>query len=284
MHNPFRASRLALSLGLALAAISGTALADTAGQNVTEARQETQIWTTYALSPYLRASDLKVSVHNGVATLTGVVDEDVNKDLAKQIALGVSGISQVDNKIVVQADYTPPARSSERSYGEVVDDATITAAVKSKLLWSRHTDGLATNVDTKSGKVTLHGTADSAASRELAGRLAMNTRGVVAVNNELTVKGAKPGVADKAKGSAKEARRDVSDGWITAKVKSTFMYSSNVDSNDITVSTVKGIVTLSGKVDSGAERALAIELAENVRGVKSVQSKDLTVNDVVAHR
>jgi hyperosmotically inducible protein len=35
-------------------------------------------------------------------------------------------------------------------------------------------------------------------------------------------------------------------------------------------------------VDSGAERALAIELAQNVRGVKSVQSKGLVINNVVA--
>ena len=66
------------------------------------------------------------------------------------------------------------------------------------------------------------------------------------------------------------------DGWITTKVKSTFMCSSNVDGSDISVSTDKGIVTLSGKVDSGAERALAIELAQNVRGVNSVNSKALT--------
>jgi len=60
-------------------------------------------------------------------------------------------------------------------------------------------------------------------------------------------------------------------------VKSTFMYSTNVDGSDISVNTDKGIVTLSGKVDSGAERALAIELTQNVRGVKSVNSKSLTV-------
>ncbi|MFC4863024.1 BON domain-containing protein [Pseudomonas sp. JS3066] len=36
-----------------------------------------------------------------------------------------------------------------------------------------------------------------------------------------------------------------------------------------------GIVTLSGIVDNGAERDLAIELAQNVRGVKSFQSTDL---------
>jgi osmotically-inducible protein OsmY len=110
--------------------------ADTVAQQLTNARQETQIWTTYALSPYLRANDLKVSVADGKATLTGSVEDGVNKDLAKQIALGVEGVSEVNNMIVVQSDYTPPARSSERSYGELIDDATITAMVKSKLLWS----------------------------------------------------------------------------------------------------------------------------------------------------
>jgi osmotically-inducible protein OsmY len=271
----FRKTLFATGFALALATLSGTAAADTAGQNITEARQETQIWTTYALSPYLRASDLKVSVHAGKATLTGKVEEDVNRDLAKQIALGVDGVKEVDNQIVVQADYAPPARD-KRGYGEVVDDATVTAAVKSKLLWSRHTDGLSTNVDTLNGRVTLTGTADNGASKDLATRLAMNTRGVYAVDNRLVVKDAKPTLAASAKSSAAGAKGDISDSWITAKVKSTLLYSSNVDGTDITVSTNGGIVTLSGKVDSGAERALAIEFARNVRGVKSVQSKGLT--------
>ena len=69
----------------------------------------------------------------------------------------------------------------------------------------------------------------------------------------------------------------VSDSWITTKVKSTLMYSSNVDGSDIDVTTKKGVVTLSGKLDSGAERALAIELAKNVRGVASVESTGLTI-------
>ena len=230
-----------------------------------------QIWTTYAMSPYLRANDLKVSVHNGKATLTGKVEEGVNKDLAKQIALGVNGIKEVDNQIVVEADYVAPAQSATRTYGETIDDATITAAVKSKLTWSKYTSGLTTDVATKSGKVTLQGTADSATSKDLARSLAMNTRGVVSVDNQLVVK------ADTAKGSAQEAGGDIADGWITTKVKSTYGYSSNVDGSDIGVSTNAGIVTLSGKVDSGAERALAIQLAQNVRGVKSVQSKALTL-------
>jgi hyperosmotically inducible protein len=276
VYTQFRKLILASGAVMAMVPMAG-AVAGDASRDVTEARQETQIWTTYALSPYLRASDLKVSVERGKATLTGTVEEDVSKDLAKQIALGVDGIKTVDNQIVVNADYTPPARSSTRTFGEVVDDATITSKVKSKLMWSRHTDGLATDVDTNAGKVTLTGTADTGAAKELAGRLAMNTRGVVSVDNDLVVENPKPTVADKAKKSAHKAEGNVADSWITTKVKSTFMYSSNVDGSDISVSTSHGIVTLSGKVDSGAERALAIELAKNVRGVKSVHSKGLTI-------
>lgn len=284
MNTKFRKTLYATGLALALAGAGGVAAADTAGQNVTEARQESQIWTTYALSPHLRAHDLKVSVHAGKATISGKVEESVNKDLAQQIALGVTGITAVDNQIVVEADYTPPARS-ERSYGDVIDDASITAAVKSKLLWSRSTDGLTTDVDTRRGRVSLTGTADTGAEKDLAGRLAADTRGVTGVDNRLVVKRAgKPTAADAAKDTSQEAKRDVADSWITTKVKSTFMYSSNVDGSDITVSTSKGVVTLSGKVDSGAERALAIELAQNVRGVKSVQSKGLTISSVVANR
>lgn len=276
MYSHFHKTALASAIALAILGTSAAAGAETMSQDVINARQETQIWTTYALSPYLRANDLKVSVDAGKATLTGNVEEGVNKDLAKQIALGVDGIKSVDNQIVVQSDYAAPKQSSARSFGESMDDAGISAAVKSKLLWSKYTDGMTTEVATKSGKVTLRGTADSAASRELAKNLAMNTRGVVSVDNELVVKDAKPAIAGVAKNSS-SAGHDIADGWITTKVKSTYGYSSNVDGSDIAVSTNSGIVTLSGKVDSGAERALAIELAQNVRGVKSVQSKALTL-------
>jgi osmotically-inducible protein OsmY len=277
MYTHIHKHTITTGFAMTLLAVGAAAAADTVTQEVVEARQEAQIWTTYALSPYLRANDIKVSVHDGKATLTGKVEESVNKDLAKQIALGVNGVKEVDNQIVITADYVAPARQGDRSYGEVIDDATITAAVKSKLLWSRDTNGLDTDVDTKSGKVTLLGTADNAAAKALATRLAMNTRGVVSVNNELLVKAPQRTSTESASGTANTVVHVISDSWITNKVKSTFLYSSNVDGSDIAVSTKDGIVTLSGKVDSGAERALAIAFANNVRGVKGVHSKGLTL-------
>lgn len=265
---------IATGIALSISLMNTSVMAATVSQEVTEARQEAQIWTTYTLSPYLRAHDLSVTVHDGKATLSGKVNEDVNKDLAKEIALGVEGIKEVDNQIVVLGDYNPPA-STTRSYGEMVDDASITTAIKSKLLWSKSTDGHTTEVTTTAGKVTLRGTADSAAAKDLVGRMAMNTRGVVAVQNQLVVTPAKPTITDQAKSSTAEASREISDSWITTKVKSTLLYSSNVSGMHVEVHTKSGAVTLTGKLGSGAERALAIELAENVRGVKSVNAKGL---------
>lgn len=277
MHTQFRKLLLASGVAIAIASASGV-YAATASQEVTDARQESQIWTSYALSPYLKAHELKVSVHEGTATLTGTVDGEVNKDLATQIALGVEGIRKVDNQIVVDATYTAPKRvSGERSFAEVVEDATITSAVKSKLLWSKNTEGLATDVDTRGGNVTLKGTADSTAAKEAAGRLASNTRGVRSVNNQLVVDASKkPTMTEKLEQSGELAEQKITDSWITTKVKSSYMYSGGIESSDIMVKTDSGVVTLTGKVSSGAERALAIELAQNIRGVSSVQASGLT--------
>ena len=125
------------------------------------------------------------------------------------------------------------------------------------------------------GRVLLRGTADSAASKELAGRLAINTRGVASVDNQLAVSPLKPSAVQSAMASAHNSGQALADSWITAKVKSTLLYSSNVSGSDITVNTNQGIVTLNGKLKSGAERALAIELAQNVRGVRSVEAEAL---------
>lgn len=241
-----------------------------AKQDVVEARQETQIWTTYALNPYLRASDLKVSVHDGKATLNGKVEDDVSKELAKEIALGVGGIKSVDNQIVVAEDYQA---NNDRGYRETVDDVSISAAVRSRLVWSKYSY-LGAKVDTKDGRVTLSGTVNNEDAKVLAASLARNTRGVRSVDNQLKIDGKSTG--DSVKSTARDTEKAVADAWITTKVKSNFLYSSNVSGGDIKVDTKNGKVTLSGKVSSGAERALAIELAKNVRGVKDVDASSLT--------
>ena len=99
---------------------------------------------------------------------------------------------------------------------------------------------------------------------------------MVSVNNKLTVNPDKSHITQSGQHVVNESSKIISDVWITTKVKSTFLYSSNVVGSDIEVTTNNGAVNLNGKVASGAERALAIELAQNVRGVKSVNATALT--------
>jgi len=273
MNPSYRHFMFASAILLTMAPTHSVLAADAVTTSMDDVRQESQIATSYALNPYLRANDLKVSVQKGKAVLTGKVDEKISKELASEIALGVSGITDVDNQIVVESNYLPPYRKG--GFGDKIDDASISAAIRSKLQWNKDVDSVGTDVSTEHGRVTLSGNADSQAAKDIANRLAMNTRGVTSVTNNLKIQPNPMTDAEKAKAKTDDESHNISDSWITAKVKSSFMYSSNISGGDIDVSTNDGVVTLTGKVASGIERSLAIEMAQNIRGVKSVTSKAL---------
>ena len=70
----------------------------------------------------------------------------------------------------------------------VIEDGVITTRIKAALLADPDVKGLAIDVDTKNGVVTLKGTADKAANVDLAARIARDTHGVKSVDNQLVVK------------------------------------------------------------------------------------------------
>lgn len=117
MHTDWRSVLSASAIALAMVAIIGALAADRLSREFTDIRQETQIWTTYGLHPSLRAHDLEVAVHRGKVRLTGSVAQDVQKQLAREIALGVNGVDEVDNQIVVRAGRVSPEPASARDLG-----------------------------------------------------------------------------------------------------------------------------------------------------------------------
>lgn len=68
----------------------------------------------------------------------------------------------------------------------------------------------------------------------------------------------------------------VPDTTITAAVKAKYMADERIKSLDINVTTVNGIVTLRGKVDSMDVIDRAVSLAKNTNGVKEVVSNITT--------
>jgi osmotically-inducible protein OsmY len=237
---------------------------------------ESQLTTTYALNEHLSSRQIDVAVAEGVVTLSGQVENGVEKALAGEIAKGVDGVEKVRNNLAVgPVSRKEPSRLS--GYMDTVNDATITAKVKSNLLWNRTTDGLDIDVDTDEGVVTLTGAVETAAQRDMAVQLARNTSGVREVVDRLAVDPDAPDVTDaiaETVGDAAEKTGQVfNDAWITSKVKTVLAFNKNTDGSDIGVSTENGVVTLEGVVPSERQKRYVVNLVRDIVSVKSVNDR-----------
>lgn len=237
---------------------------------------ESQLTTTYALNEHLSSRQIDVAVAEGVVTLSGQVENGVEKALAGEIAKGVDGVEKVRNNLDVgPVSRKEPSRLS--GYMDTVNDATITAKVKSNLLWNRSTDGLDIDVDTDDGVVTLTGAVETAAQRDMAVQLARNTSGVREVVDRLAVDPDAPDVTDaiaETVGDAAEKTGQVfNDAWITSKVKTVLAFNKNTDGSDIGVSTENGVVTLEGVVPSERQKRYVVNLVGDIVSVKSVNDR-----------
>jgi len=63
------------------------------------------------------------------------------------------------------------------------------------------------------------------------------------------------------------------DASISARVRARLLNDTEVRATNIDVSTVNGVVTMTGSVSSKADEARAVALAHEVSGVKNVVSK-----------
>ena len=159
----------------------------------------------------LKKYDIKVSVTNGVATLTGTVATEADRRKATQLATA-PGISRVENQLVV--DLSAPTgtagvkakvkEGAEKTKdgaekvldktkeglsktGEVITDGWITTRVHSKFVGEDLLKDSDINVDTKDHVVTLKGTVMSAAGRARAAEQAKEVEGVHKVVDLLTI-------------------------------------------------------------------------------------------------
>jgi osmotically-inducible protein OsmY len=242
-----------------------------------DAYREGQIWATYATNPGLDALDLRVDVHGDKATISGVVENPIQKQLAGRIADRTDGIAVVENRITVDPELVVVTVVEPLpSFSSYVADATLEALVDSKLLWNHYTDGMDIDVAAMNGVVTLTGVADTPYSRDLAGRLAATTPGAKLVHNRLTLDPNQKGQV--AIANAPDGDSLLSDPWITAKTKSTLLWTEGVQGSDINVDTKQGVVALKGSVGNDYEKELAIDIAQGIRGVRRVDASGLKID------
>lgn len=148
--------------------------------------------TALLFNEHLNSFAIDTDVKQGVAYLSGSVDSDIERDLAGQIAKSVNGIDRVESHLVIDGEATSSAasdgrRSAAKSFRDGVLNATLTARVKTHLAMNEHTKARNINVDSSNGVVTLTGSVESQAARDLAKTIAKNTNGTVAVVDNLVV-------------------------------------------------------------------------------------------------
>jgi osmotically-inducible protein OsmY len=117
------------------------------------------------------------------------------------------------------------------------------------------------NVSADEGVVTLRGRVDDEAARDQAVTIARNTDGVREVRDQLLV------------GPPTDSREAREAAWITTQVQARYFSNPSIAGRDINVTTSNGVVTLTGRVDSEAEKADAVAVARTVEGVARVDDR-----------
>jgi osmotically-inducible protein OsmY len=153
-----------------------------------------KIETIYTLNRHLNPFSINTDVDKGIVHLTGMVENDIDRDLAVELAKNVDGVVEVKSDLQIEPETARQAASAsavkhdgDRSFGTWVDDATTTAAVKAKLIGNANTSGMKIDVDTRGDVVTLSGRVASSEEKELAGEIALSTGDVSDINNQLVV-------------------------------------------------------------------------------------------------
>ena len=194
--------------------------------------------------PDIDATDVGVTVRNGVVTLTGFVRSYAQKTQAEVDAKRVAGVSAVANDIEVRL----PAIDA-RPDPEIARDAV--SALKSELPYSSEK----IKVVVKNGWITLEGAVEWNYARERAQSAVKRVRGVMGVTNSILLK---PSVAPH------EVRRKIEDA---------LRRSAELDASRITVEANGSEVILRGTVKSWAERQEAERAAWAAPGVTRVDNR-----------
>lgn len=133
----------------------------------------------------VRTRNIRVDTRQQVVTLTGTVATAAEKDRAMRLARFAKGVHEVKDEIrivpeaVATTGVLPPKLA--------IDDATIVAAIRTKLLANPDTAALTLDVQSRDHVVTLKGMARSTIAHETALLVASSTDGVVRVEDQMTL-------------------------------------------------------------------------------------------------
>jgi len=195
-------------------------------------------------NPDLDATDIAVSVKDGVVALTGFTKSFTDRYEAEAAAKRVTGVRAVANDIEVRLPSV-----DQRPDPEIARDAV--AAIKSQLPISYES----IKVVVKNGWVTLEGQAEWQYQKNTAEAAVRRIKGVKGVTDIIVLK------------------PRIQPSEIQKKIQDAFKRNAEVDANRIAVETKGSEVVLKGTVRSWIEREEAERVAWSAPGVTNVEDR-----------
>lgn len=192
-------SRLALSVALALGGTAALALpagpaAAQEAASAADAAITARVKTALLADARTQGFDINVDTRGGSVTLTGGADSQDAKDAAGAIAMGVDGVSRVDNRLVVAAPGTQArdaaneatasgqVRAAASDAGDAMGDGWLSTKVKAGLIADDRVKAFDIDVTTEGDVVSLSGHVPSREVRAIAIGIAEGTEGVARVD------------------------------------------------------------------------------------------------------
>lgn len=206
-----------------------------------------------AWEPSVEATNIGVSVKNGIVALRGHVRSLSEKWTAERVAQHVHGVRAVTDELEVKV-----AGDSQR------DDEDIARAALNALDWHASVPAGRIKVLVENGWITLEGTVEHHYQQRVAEDAVRNLKGAKGVSNLIV---AKPLVSP----------RDVKD-----QIRKALERAADVDARKISVESTAGSVILRGNVRTWAERDEAERAAWAAPGVIAVQNEIRIVSAVGA--
>jgi osmotically-inducible protein OsmY len=210
----------------------------------TDAQLQKDVIAQLAWEPAIHATQIGVEVKDGVGTLAGEVGTYSEKWHAERAAQHVTGVKALAIEMKVKL-----AGSARRT------DSDIGQSVRNVLDWTTSVDSSAVKVQVEGGWITLSGEVDWQYQKQAATDAVRSLMGVTGVSDQI-------GIKHKPMASIVKADIDAAIRRSAAK-----------DSSEILVEVAGTDVTLTGKVHSWSERALATDSAWSSPGVLNVIDK-----------
>jgi len=176
---------------LSMALMAGLSTSAMAADNTWE-KEARDAWldgkaeATLLFNGELDSFNIDTDVQMGKVTLTGKVNNRVEKELAEELVMGIDGVKSVNNQLTVMNELSD-MNGDDSADVSAFTDTKIATVVKSRFLFNSEVSGTSIDVDVEDGVVTLNGEVETEAERDLAMSIARNATDVKSVTDMIKI-------------------------------------------------------------------------------------------------